>query len=253
MKKTILLVLMLGSLSYFLSSCKDKSTDCCDNPNTDKSCKLASQEENGVLINYHYSAGVIIMATGQFGDTTYFDYSGAGVLSTATNNQGVKATFEYNGSDIPSKVNIIENGQNAYYFAIASSNNVITQVRTYAHGTTTNPMQEINVNYNGSQMQSFELKVEDGQGGLINFIEADSIETDGKLNPLRSDFAITYMNFENPFAFGNSNIIDADILVIGTETPMSANYTYNDQDYVIESDIKITGADRLTKFTYNCE
>jgi hypothetical protein len=61
------------------------------------------------------------------------------------------------------------------------------------------------------------------------------------------------MNFENPFAFGNSNITDADILVIGTETPMSATYIYNDDDYVIESDIKIIGADRFTKFTYNCE
>ena len=238
-------------LALAFSACKD--TEVVDQTPQTTKCKLTSQEENGVLINYHYSNNLIVMATGQFGDTTYFDYSGSGNLSSAINNQGVKATFEYNGSDIPSKVNIIENGQNSYYFAIASANDIITQVRTYAYGTTTNPMQEINVNYSGAIMQSFELKVEDGQGGLISFIEADSIETDGKLNPLRSDFAITYMNFENPFAFGNSNIIDADILVIGTPTPMSATYSYNEKDYVVESDIKITGADRYTTFTYNCE
>lgn len=248
MKTALKISLILLVTATAFQACKDKEND--PEPQAETKTYLTAQNEDNVETTYHYDGSTIVMATGESGDTTWFSYSN-GKLSKAEDNMGTEAFFTFASGNIPSKIEVKINGSYDTDYIISSSNDQISKVEIFPHGQTSNPNQRLILTYDNDELNKLELSINDGSNNYIPFISADSIVTDGKLNPYQMDFAITYMNFENPFAFNSSNVTDASVTVIGNPTAFATTYTYNSEGFVTIADIDIPGAARYTEFTYS--
>lgn len=237
---------MIGST---LSSCKSEDPVDPDQP-AEKKTYLVSHNADNEVTDYHYEGSSIVMATGTFGDTTWFIYTN-NQLTKIEDNQGKEAFLTYGSSSIPTKIETKLNGSFDTDYQITTSGSNITKVQSFPHGQTSNPTQIINFIYDGNTLERLELSLNDGSNNYIPVITADTITTDGKQNPYGMDFAITYMNFDNPFAFSTSNVTDASVLAFGSPTEFSAVYSYDADGFVTVADIDIPGLASYTEFTYS--
>lgn len=249
MKTTILSVLFLAVFALGLSSCKEETTD---NPQpAEKQNYLLSHSSDGSTTTYHYTGSTITMATVDGIDSTWFEYDGNGKLVKAMDNSGIEASLTYNGGTYPSTITSKENGVFSGVMVLTTTGGNVTKVETYSDAAKTMLLQKLDLTYNGSgSLTTVQLSISDGQGGLIPFAVISNITTDGKTNPYGLDFAIAFMNIDNPFAFGKGNITAADVLIFGNSSTLATSYTYNSYSLPTTADMSVDGSTTTTTFVY---
>jgi hypothetical protein len=160
----------------------------------------------------------------------------------------------YTGSNpYPDRIEVRDNGILTQFFKIQQNAGQITKVETFAAGDSSKAQQIMSLNYMNGKLKQVILDVYDAfSKSYFEFINADSIQTDGKHNPLAQSFATIYMNIDNPFAFSKENITAASLTVLTQPTTFDSEYTYNAKDYALTAVINIPNFVKDLKFTYSC-
>ncbi|MFY0645110.1 MAG: hypothetical protein JXR19_11640, partial [Bacteroidia bacterium] len=212
-----------------------------------------TQTEGNVVLTYHYEGKKLTMATYDFGDTTRFEYDAAGLMDRIEDQYG-HAELIYNANKQVESIVKYSFGVRSNFYELEYDGKNVSKVKSYSVVDSVNAAQILGITYTpDSEMESLYLDVyESSISDYLRFLEADSLVTDGKINPYSINIGYIYMNLENPFAYGPSNIVDGNLEVLAQPTAIVTNYDYNEHDYPIEVDIDIPSWDKHTFFTYEC-
>ena len=250
LSKPLVLFALLSLLFY---ACQEDVTDQPEPDNTANECVMKTQKEGNVVLTYHYNNKRLSMATYSFGDTTWFEYDGTGLMNRIKDKYGY-AQLNYNTEGKVALIEKFESGKKTDFYKLEYESGNVSKVNSYIITDSVNAAQVLGITYNASkEMQSLYLDYyEKSISGYLRFLEADSIKTDGRVNPYSKNIGYIYMNLENPFAYGPSNITDGKLEVLGQPTTIATTYNYDQDDYLIEADIDIPNWEKHTFFTYEC-
>ncbi|MDB4107121.1 hypothetical protein OAD66_01250 [Bacteroidia bacterium] len=251
MKKTfnLLMILALGAAVFTLNSCSEEPAE--DPTPAETICYLTQSEEDGEVTTYSYDSDNNVISSISYGDTTTFEYSG-GRLNLAYDGS-TEATFIYESGNVPSRINLQEDGQSDGYIIMTNTNGNITKIEQH----------DVD-----DQIQDVTFATYDANGNLLSVInetwdadlkefetmaEITNIVTDGKKNPYSTSLALIYADLENPLNFGQSNIVSGDFVVFDQAVPVTSSYTYNANNYPTSSVLTALGEETIFNFTYNCK
>jgi hypothetical protein len=238
----LLMLLALGAGMFTLNSCSEDPVPV---------CYMTTSVEDGTTITIAYNSDNQVVSSTYDSTTTTYEYSG-GRLSTAYDGY-TEATFIYTSGNIPSRVNIKEDGLAAGYWIIESTDGNVTKIELHdADDLVTEVTVATYVSGNLSSMllQEYNYDLQEYE----TTFQLSGIVTDGKKNPYTTSFALVYANLGSPFSFGQSNITSGNLSQSGVVLPVVATHTYNSNNYPTASSLTLGGqAVSALSYTYDCK
>jgi hypothetical protein len=212
---------------------------------------MTSTTDDGDVTAYVYNASNQVISSTYDGVSTAYEYSG-GRLSTAFDGT-TEATFIYTSGNIPSRVNLLEDGVNAGYWIIENTDGNITKIELH---DADDVVSEVTVaTYTGGALstilvQSYNYDTEEFETGT----QVSGITNDGKSNPYNTNFALIYANIDNPLILGKNNLTGGNLVFGGENIPFTIAHTYNTNNYPLISTITIPGLGSNTvSYVYDCK
>jgi hypothetical protein len=246
-----LILLALGAGMFTLNSCSDEPSDDVTPTPAEPICYMTLASEDGDSTSFNYNSTNQVISSKNDGTITTYEYSG-GILSTAFDGY-TEATFIYTTGNIPSRINIKEDGKAAGYWIIENSSGNITKVEIH---DSSDQVTEVTVatyvsgNLSTMLLQEWDTDLKD----FVTSYQLSNVITDGKKNPYSTSFALVYANSGNPFVFGKTNITSVTLTQNGVSLPATVEHTYNANNYPITSKLKLSGtliSDNA--YIYNCK
>ena len=232
-----------------IASCKDEEETCCDHP-LEGQCQIKTMTEGGQTSTFHYIDYRLDMIVSAFDDTTQMIYGSDGKLKEVREEQRT-GFFNYKGDKLD-RIWVYDYGLFSGFYQFGYDGENINLVENYLQQDTTKAQQVLTFDYQGGEYPSYMVLEVYQQGDYLKIIEANGIETDSLHNPYSQHLSLIYLNIDNPFAFGSSNVTSAALTVLGQPTSMSTLYVYNGKDYPTEIDIDIPDFSKHTRFNYDC-
>jgi len=252
MKKTfnLLMLLALGAGVFTLNSCSEEPTDD-PTPAASPTCYMTQSTEDGDITSYTYNSDNDIVVSVYDGDTTKYEYSG-GRLSLAYDGYE-EATFIYTSGNIPSRVNLKEDGVNSGYIIIESTNSNITKIEEH---DADDQIQTVTFTTYDASGNLTTMKVDEWDEETSEFYTLASIsniKTDTKKNPYTTSMALVYANMGSPFIYGQTNMISGDFTLFGQSVPVTGTHTYNGNNYPTASTLDAAGEKTEFTYMYDCK
>lgn len=215
-------------------------------------CLIKTLKEGDLTTTFEYEGSVLIRAIDNFGDTNAMVYNSQGLLTQIKAKES-SANFHYKGDEVE-LIRRFDFGTYSNLYKLSYTDGFVSRVESYLPNDTLRAVQILSLEEDSTGViSSMFLDILDpNSGNYLRFIEAVNIELDGKKNPFNEHIAFVYLNIDNPFAYGPSNVVDATLTVLGFPSTMETNYNYNERDYPLEADIDIPDGDRHMFFTYLC-
>ena len=251
-KFKLLTIMALSAFMLTLASCSEEvpgdTTPLDTTENTEPTCYLTTCEDAGSRTFEYNATNQLIKATIEADviNYTYVDNK----LSVAEDNNGNKSTFTFDGGDIPSRIDIVENGENAGYILLESTEGNITRIENHDASGTATLLAVVEYEENNPVSLSYQ-QWDEASKQFQTALEVENIETDGKNNPYRGDFALMFTNLNSPFIFGQSNILSGTVKILGNDTPITGTHEYNEKDFPTSSNLA-SGVYSAT-YTYDCK
>ncbi len=245
------LLLLACSFLILFVSCKQESIE----PQAMQEysgCLIKTLEEGGVSTLFEYEGSTLLRAIDDFGDTSRMTYDANGRLVKISADESF-ANFQYSGDRVE-LIRRFDFGSYSNLYKLSYTDDFISRVESYLPNDSLRAVQilALEEDSNGNISSMFLDILDPNSGNYLRFIQADNIQLDGKNNPFNEHIAFVYLNIDNPFAYGPSNVIDADLTVFGLPSTMDTRYEYNQREYPTEADIDIPDGDRHMFFTYKC-
>ncbi len=263
-----MLILALGAGMATLSSCTEDEGNDPDPVAPVIVCypttiTTVDDEDDTETTKYEYNdENQLIKSTYAFDggqDITTFTYTD-GKLATATSGDEV-STFIYDaGSDIPSRINITNDGEDVGFTVITSTGANITKVENSYYQDNEAILSDVTtLTYTGGQLTGAKTENYDADSETFTTeVELSDFVFDGKKSPYNGNFAFAFEQDFNPLTLVPSNIVSANLVaeLEGQEIklPYTGTYTYNENEYPVTSTQEISGFFGTDfTFEYDCK
>jgi hypothetical protein len=258
MKKFLNLILFAGIAAgiVFVSGCSE--VDEPDPEPAEPVCYMTQEvykddfETETTSFEWNSDDQLVKAITGK--DTTIFEYSG-GRMNRAYDGFS-EAVLIYDAGNIPSRINIREDGIDVGYTLLTVVNGDITKAEFHETDGGNDQVTEVAyITYDdSSNVTAFDVDIYDEeQEDFVTFLSGSNIKNDGKKNPYKESFGFIYLNLDNPVALGRSNVTSAQVAISGQNFPYTGTYTYNDNDYPLTSTVTFFIGNTDLTYSYNCK
>ncbi len=228
--------------------------------NTEKSCKVTQTIDNDNLkLTYTYNGDDLVqMVEDDDGEiTTYnFNYVG-GKLTEITENGDDSYKMTYTADQI-TKVEFFGGTElEDIYEVTYNTDGTLKEVDEFLwDGTDKVLFSNFAYSYANGDLSSVVNLIDANDDGMLSdtideTVSITVLALDGKKNPLYG-LPIYLIDFANFLALTKANVNAATITFFDIPFPVVGTYTYNDNNYPIQSIID-TGDSTITNFTYICE
>jgi YD repeat-containing protein len=262
MKKSLKLFTLLafGAGIVGLHSCTTETPD--DPTPAEIKCYLTQEVsiEDSVTTttNYTWDANdnltTAVVNSDGFIDTTVFEYTG-NVLNTAVSGDET-STFVYAATGELQRINNSIDGVDDSYELFTTVGGNITKIEFHNldSGDVVETVMYLTYDADGNVTAASVDFYDEDTDMYFTLADGSNFTNDGKNNPFALSYALLFMNIDDPYIFGNSNMSTATLTVFGQTGTLTSSYTYNDNDYPLTMEIQQDGStSESVTCTYNCK